>query len=311
MSDEPTREDDAGDEPTPAKSTNEQRRKPSGDRRGIGLVVRTVVVVVVLVAGWMAVLVGAQVLQRGKTYSFREETLRVLKLMREGRSGADKLYNEASPLLRKAMIRSVFIDVVEEVRNVMGQFQQVKKVLEAQVNSRANGTTGWVTAEVEFSQATTTATFSFHKVDGQWRFLHFQVDLPPHRILQAKRKDSLLAPKTAPEAVHKLVRQIMESRVQGTTEQVYAHFHSEFKRSVSLDKFRHLLNARADKLGTFRRVLEVRNSSMNKDKTSASVDAVLQYTEHKTIASFSFKWQEGEWRLYYFKIFPPDPGALE
>ena len=88
-------------------------------------------------------------------------------------------------------------------------------------------------------------------------------------------------------------------------------FHPKFKESVSLDKFVHLLQARADKLGAFKRVLEIRNSELNKSKTSAWVDAVLEYTDHKTIGKFSFGKIDNKWRLKYFKVLSPDPGAVE
>lgn len=282
---------------------------PEKRRTRMGLALRTTVVVIVLIGSWMAVLVGAQVLQKGKSYSFREETIHVLKLMRARK--ADQLYNEASPLLRQAMIRSVFKDMVDEVHKVMGKYQRIVQVRRAEVNERPAGTTGFVVADVEFSQGTTDCTFSYHKVDGKWRFLHFQINLPYHRLGIARRKDSLLAPKTAPEEVHRLVRDIMHSRVNGTVAVVYEDFHPKFKESVSLDKFVHLLDARVDKLGAFKRVLEVRNSELSKSKTSAWVDAVLEYADRKTIGKFGFGKVDNKWRLKYFKVMSPDPGAVE
>ncbi len=323
MTDEPTKPAEPAEKPAkaaaeePADKTLAEKRpakKPAKkpvkkNTSRARLVFRTVAVVVVLVAGWMAVLVGAQILQRGKTYSFREETLHVLKLMRAQK--ADQLYNEASPLLRQSMIRSVFADTIKEVQSVMGKFQRIIRVAKAEVNKRPTGTTGFVVAEVEFSQATTICTFSYHRVDGQWRLLHFQINLPLHRIGAAKRKDSLLAPKTAPEQVHRLVRQIMQSRMDGTTAVHYDDFHPKFKESVSLDKFVHLLDARVNKLGAFKRVLEIRNSSLSKGKTSAWVDAVLEYADRKTIGKFGFDKIEAKWRLKYFKVLSPDPGVDE
>jgi|GEM_PF-3687015 len=294
-------------EPTKPSASDTPAQKKQRTR--LGLALRTTIVVMVLVGGWMAVLVGAQVLQKGKAYSFREESIHVLKLMRARK--ADQLYNEASPLLRQSMIRSVFKDMIDEVQNVMGKYQRVVSIRHTEVNKRPAGTTGFAIIDVEFSQGTTDCTFSFHKVDGKWRFLHFQINLPYHRLGIARRKDSPLAPKTAPETVHRLVRKIMRSRMDGTVAVVYEDFHPKFKESVSLDKFVHLLDARADKLGEFKRVLEIRNSELSKSKTSAWVDAVLQYADHKTIGKFSFGKVGDKWRLKYFKVLSPDPGAME
>jgi hypothetical protein len=279
---------------------------PAARRKRRWMLIQSVLVTFVLISAWVGVMVGYQLMST-PAYSFRAETQEVLERIRDGK--AELVYRDSSPLLQETMIADRFLELASDIRGALGGFRQILAIKQVESLDGPGGKTGRAHATLEFDRGKTSSHFSYHWINGEWRLLGFNVDIPEqlNKEVVAARAETRQVRVEAPAEVHALVHRTLERVSDEQSGAVYDESSPTFKQSISRETFLELQDQRTSSLGRYVRILDTLESRRNLSRSTAQVTVVAQYEKAKTTVTIHFIKIDDVWKLAHYKVVMPQP----
>lgn len=278
---------------------------PVERRRRRRLLLRSVIGAFVLIFGWIGVMVGLQVVSN-KGYNFRAETQLVLEQIRDGK--VELVYKEASARMQEAMIPDRFLELGTDINAALGGFRGILAIKRVESTDGPGGRTGRVNATLEFDKGKTSATFSYHWIDGGWRLLGFNILIPDElKGAVLSRVETQTVRTEAPTEVHELARRILELGREGGSGVIYDQAAPTFRQSVDRNTFFELQADREQILGRYVLILDVIKSWINLGHNHAELILAVQYQNARATVTMDFFQIDGVWQLSHYKIVMPQP----
>ncbi len=266
-------------------------------------IIKSAIITFILIFSWIGTIVGMQMISC-TAYNFRSETELVLERIRDGQ--AELVYREAAPRFRKTMILDRFLELSSDIRRTMGGFREILAIRRVESTSGPGGETGRVKTTLEFDRGRTKATFSYHKLGGQWRLLHLSIRIPDHLKADAiSRSETRSVRVEAPAEVYALVKKTLEQVRDGQSGAVYDAAAPSFKQSVDRETFLRVQTERRDLLGPYLRILDTIKGTRNRSRSKARIVALVEYEKDKTTVVIGFIKIQDVWRLSYYKVEMP------
>jgi hypothetical protein len=282
-------------------------------RRG-RLLVRSLVVGFLLVAVWIAVIVGLQV--RGTDApDFRPNAERILAEISRGGPALDELYEQASPRFQEVVRKERFIDEMTDLIKTLGKFKEITSINETLVTTGPTGRIGRISLGVAFDKATTRGSISLHWDEGRWKLLGVGIEVPPElKPTQADREQRVQACKDPMDAkrcdLHVLANHILEQLRDGHADQVWDDASEIFQRQEEKNRFVQIQLEQAAVLGEYRRIIRVTEAKQISGGTYAVFDVLTEYAKTqgvRVVFGFYRPSKTLPWRLRSFKRVLPMP----
>jgi hypothetical protein len=274
-----------------------------------------VVVAFTLVGIWIGVIVYLQ-LRSGEKPDLRPRVEEIMIQLRDG--AAAQVYDESSPRFQELVLEETFLATVADMNDSLGEFKEVASVIKNDVFRGPSGQTARVDLLLEFEKgrARGSMSFLFDRDRRKWEMIGFGVELPEGLQAQATSEESRAKRVQAPEEIEALTLKILEDSRDGKAGAIYDAAAQVFQDSITREEFITLEQERRDTLGPFSRIFKVTSSRQNPAKTSASLDALLEFRGPQgssVIITGSFKYAkiDGVWKLTFFKLIMPMPHGLE
>jgi len=296
-------------------------------RRG-RLLVRSVVVGFSLVAIWIAVIVGWQ-LRTNDTPDFRPDAERILVELSNGSAAVERVYEAASPRFQENVREERFVDDMTDLNTTLGKFREITAINTTLVTSGPTGNIGRVSLTAAFDKGVCRTAISFHHVDGDWKFLGVNVELPADlKITQAQREKRVAAcgdpmnPKTCD--LNRLADAILQQVRDGNAGAVWDAADDLFRKQETRDKFIQIQDDHAMELGAYKRILDVTEAKVSKSTAriggqlelvdSATFEVLAEFERSsgvRTVFGFERNAETKPWLLHSFKIVVPMPRPEE
>jgi hypothetical protein len=284
-------------------------------RRG-RLLIRSVIVGFVLVAGWIAVIVGLQ-LHGNDTPDFRPDAERILVDLSRG--AIDEVYEQASPRFQEMVRKEPFIDEMNDLAHTVGKFREITSVNDTLVTTGPTGRIGRVSLTVAYEKAICKVSVSLHNDQGRWKLLGIGVELPPElKISQAQREERVRACKEPMDVKHCDVHQAADAILRkldgGRAGEVWDEATPVFQQQEPKAKFIQLQLEHLAALGGYRRIIAVTEAKLMIGGTSATFDALAEFEKAsgvRTVFAFYHRAKADPWRLRSFKVVLPMPRAAD
>lgn len=279
-------------------------------RRG-RLLIRSIVVGFIVVAAWIAVIVGLQ-LHGNDTPDFRPNAEHILVAL--GKGATDEVYEQASPRFQEMVRKERFADDMTDLAQTVGKFREITAVNESLVTTGPTGRVGRVSLTVAYEKATCKVSVSLHFDQGRWKLLGIGVELPPElRISQAQREERVKACKDPMDIkhcdVHQAADAILQKFNQGQADQIWDGATPVFQQQEPKAKFVQLQLEHLAALGSYRRIIAVTEAKVI-GGTSATFDTLAEFEKAsgvRTVFAFYRRSKLDPWRLRSFKIVLPMP----
>ena len=283
-------------------------------RRG-RLLIRSMVVGFVLVAAWIAVIVGLQ-LHGNDTPDFRPNAERILVDLSKGTT--DEIYEQASPRFQEMVRKERFIDDMTDLSETVGKFREITAVNDSLVTTGPSGRVGRVSLTVAYEKATCKVSVSLHYDQGRWKLLGIGVELPNElKITQAQREQRVKACKDPMDIkhcdVHQAADAILQRLKEGRADQVWDNATAVFQKQEQKAKFIQLQLEHLATLGNYRRIIAVSEAKVI-GGTSATFDTLAEFDKAsgvRTVFGFFRRGKLEPWKLRSFKIVLPMPRGGE
>jgi len=284
-------------------------------RRG-RLLIRSVIVGFILVAAWIAVIVGLQ-LHGNDTPDFRPNAEHVLVDLSRG--AIDEVYEQASPRFQEMVRKEPFIDEMNDLAHTVGKFREIASVNDTLVTTGPTGRIGRVSLTVAYEKATCTVLVSLHDDQGRWKLLGIRVELPPElKISQAQREERVKACKDPMDVKHCDVHQAADAILRkldgGRAGDVWDEATAVFRQQEPKAKFIQLQLEHLAALGGYRRIIAATEAKLMIGGTSATFDALAEFEKAsgvRTVFAFFRRSRAEPWRLRSFKVVLPMPRAAD
>jgi hypothetical protein len=284
-------------------------------RRG-RLLIRSVIVGFVLVAAWIAVIVGLQ-LHGNDTPDFRPSAEHILVDL--GRGAIDEVYEQASPRFQEMVRKEPFADEMSDLAHTVGKFREITSVNDTLVTTGPGGRIGRVSLTVAYEKATCKVSVSLHDDQGRWKLLGIGVELPPElKISQAQREERVKACKDPMDVkrcdVHHAADAILRQLDAGRADQVWDEATAVFRQQEPKAKFIQLQLEHLAALGGYRRIIAATEAKLMIGGTSATFDALAEFEKAsgvRTVFAFYRRSKLDRWRLRSFKVVLPMPRAAD
>ena len=277
------------------------------------MLVRSVIVAFALVAMWIAAIVLWQLRGEEKP-DFRPRVEEIMIDLREGR--AELVYQKkSSTRFTELMTEDAFVEQVRQINDVLGRYREVASVIKTQLFRGPSGRTARVEMLLEFEKGRARSSMSFHREEGEWRMVGYSITLPEDVAAyetQEERRRARVEDAGLTEELKALTEQILADSRDGKAGAVHDAAAPIFQDSIPREDFIRLEQERYEALGPFLRVLQVTSSRASPAKTSASLDALLEFRGHDmgtiTITgSFKYAKLDGVWKLTFYKLVMPRP----
>jgi hypothetical protein len=284
-------------------------------RRG-RLLIRSVIVGFILVAAWIAVIVGLQ-LHGNDTPDFRPNAEHILVELSRG--AIDEVYEQASPRFQEIQRKEAFIDEMNDLAHTVGKFREITSVNDTLVTTGPTGRIGRVLLTVAYEKAICKAWVSLHNDQGRWKLLGIGVDLPPElKISQAQREERVKACQDPMDAkhcdVHQAAAAVLRKLDGGHAGEVWDEATAVFQQQEPKARFIQLQLEHFAALGSYRRIIMVTEAKLMIGGTSATFDALAEFEKAsgvRTVFAFYHRSKADPWRLRSFKIVLPMPRAAD
>lgn len=282
-------------------------------RRG-RLLVRSVVVGFVLVAAWIAAIVGWQ-MRVDEVPDFRPGAEHILVEISKGSNAIREVYEKASPRFQEMVPKDRFVDDMLDLTATVGTFKEITAINDTLVTSGPTGRVGRVSLTASYTRGVCKGSISFHWDQSQWKLLGFGLELPPElTITQAMREQRVAACKDpnnrATCDVRDAAESILEQLRDGNAGTVWDQASEVFRQQQTRTKFAAIIAEHLRVLGKYRRILRVTEAKMM--GTSATFDVVVEFERANGIR-LVFGFERGAkampWQLYSFKLVMPMPRA--
>lgn len=280
-------------------------------RRG-RVLVRSVIVGFVLVAAWIAAIVGWQV--RGdQLLDFRPDAERILVEISKGSGAVREVFEKASPRFQEMVPKDRFVDDMLDLSATVGLFREITAINDTLVTTGPTGRVGRVSLTAAYTRGVCKGSISFHWHQGQWKLLGVGLELPPElKITQAMREQRVAACKDPDNRetcdVRDAAETILERLRDGKAGEVWDQASEVFKKQQTRLKFVAIISEQLRVLGAYRRILRVTEAKMMAN--SASFDVVVQF-ERASGVRIAFGFERGAktapWSLFSFKLVMPMP----
>lgn len=263
-------------------------------------------VTLLLTFGWIGALIAIQVL-RSTAYNFDKETRLVLERIRDNQ--ADLVFEEASPLFQETLVRDRLLERAHDIRSTLGGFRDILAIKRVETTSGPGGEAARVKATLEFDRARTTASFSFHYKDDEWKLLGFDIEIPEELHQEASSKtETQFARTEPPKEVYALTRHVLEQVRGGGIGKVWDESAYTFRLASVRTQFIENQRQRDKILGKYVRILDTMSAWRNESRTRTSISMLVEYEKvKKTTVVIGFRKREGQWRLSYYKVEIPLP----
>ena len=303
------------------------------DRRG-RLLVRSVIVGLLLVATWIAVIVGIQ-LRTTDVPDFRLDAESVLSQLSQGQTSIEQLYDNASPRFAEVVQKERFVEDMTDMNATFGKFKEITAINDTTVTAGPTGRLGRVAFTAAYEKGTVKGSMIFHWDQGKWKLFLINLEVPPElKITQAEREQRIAVcrddkghdvsdnRKKCP--VRDAAETILEQLRDGKAGDVWDHARDVFKTQESRDKFIEIQNEHRSALGDYRRILEVTEAHQFKTTArvrgglvgldSATFDVLAEFERSsgvRVVFGFERENKSDPWQLKSFKLVVPMPRAQE
>lgn len=286
-------------------------------RRG-RLLVRSLVVGFLLVAAWIAVIVGLQLRSGTEHIDFRPYAERVLIELSSGSEAIAQAWEQASPRFQEFVGKERFVDDMTDLHATVGKFVEIAAVNDTLVTRGPTGRVGRVSLTVAYEKGKTKASVSLHYHDGMWKLLGVAVEIPPDiKITQREREARVQACKDPMDPkkcdLYIAANTILEQLRDGQTAQVWEAAHPIFQRQEDKTRWVAIQRENQAQLGEFRRIIAVTEQRVFRSG-NAVYDILTEYSRAqgvRTIFGFTRASKSEPWRLLSLKIVVPMPRADE
>ncbi len=285
-------------------------------RRG-RLLVRSVVVGFLLVAAWIAAIVGLQ-LQGNDTADFRPPAERILVEISKGSDAIGDVYEHASPRFQEMVRKERFVDDMTDLDATVGKFREITAINDTLVTTGPTGRVGRVSITASYERGICKGSISFHWDAGQWKLLGIGIELPAElEITQAQREQRVAACKDPTDRrkcdVRDAAETILEKIRDGKAPEVWDSATDVFKKQETRARFVVIQDEHREVLGAYKRILRVTEAKVI-GGTSATYDVVVEF-EHsngvRTVFGFERDSKTSPWLLRSLKLVVPMPRADE
>lgn len=282
-------------------------------RRG-RLLVRSTIVGFLLVFTWIAVIVGLQ-LQGNDTPDFRPVAERILVEISKGSAGIDKVYEESSPRFQEMVGKERFSDDMTDMNATLGHFREITAINDTVMSSGGStGRTGRLSITASFDKGVCNGSISFHRDQGQWRFLGIGFELPANlEITEAQREQRVAACKDPDNRktcdVRDAAERILEHLDAGQAGTIWDAALPVFQKQETRAQFIELQAERRTALGAYRRIISVTEAKLI-GGTSATFDVLAEFEKSSAVrAVFGFErtGKAAPWQLRLLKVVLPMP----
>lgn len=285
-------------------------------RRG-KLLVRSVIVGFVLVATWIAVIVGLQ-LHGNDVPDFRPTAEGILHAIGKGSDSIGEVYEKSSPRFQEMVRKERFIDEMTDLNTTLGKFNEVTAINDTLVTSGPAGRVGRVSLTASYAKGICKGSISFHWDQGRWKLLGIGLELPPDlKVTQAQREQRVAACKDPGDRktcdVRDAAESILEKLWSGKAGEVWDAASPVFRTSESRIQFATLQAEHQEALGAYKRILRVTEAKVI-GGTSATFDTVTEFERSsgvRTVFGFERASKSTPWLLRSFKLVLPMPRADE
>jgi hypothetical protein len=283
-------------------------------RRG-RLLLRSVIVGFVLVAAWIAVIVGLQ-LHGNDVPDFRPTAEKILVEIGKGSASIGDVYEKASPRFQEIMRKERFIDEMTDLNTTLGKFTEITAINDTLVTSGPAGRVGRVSLTASYAKGICKGSISFHWDQGQWKLLGLGVELPPTlTITQAQREQRVAACKDAGDRktcdVRDAAETVLEMLRDGKAGDVWDSASPVFRQTETRIQFATIQEEHREALGTYKRILRVAEAKVI-GGTSATFDVVTEFEKAngvRVVFGFERSSKSSPWALRSFKLVVPMPRA--
>jgi len=231
---------------------------------------------------------------------------------------AGEVYDQGTTLLRDAILRDRFVDMILHARRVLGPMRDVVTVLgEERFDSRA-GQVVRVDLDVAFKKGKSAVSVSYLRGgrDEPWRLLGVSIEIPESVRSEAESGVPTFLPAETPEGLRLIADELFLALSKGRGKEVYAAADQEFRDSISEARFLGSLDSEQKELGAFRRIIAEVNTGQTADKRRVRLYLLVEYDRSKTTATVEFVREgdpEGDggespnWRLTSYRLLMPRP----
>lgn len=211
-------------------------------------------------------------------------------LRRIGEGKADEVYAEASDRFRAEISREDFRAWVADRNAALGAFRAVRKTTGVGSSaSSSRGREGKVNLDLAFEKADTKGEVHFVKVDGTWRLLGIQVEIP--KAAEVPADPSLLRP---------MAEELLGLLSKGELVALYQRFSPELKAAWPAEAFERNMRTFRGKVGaigesTFERLEKGEQGEL------AAVFTVA-FERGSGTARVKGIWRRGAWDVLGFSV---------
>ncbi|MEO6771640.1 MAG: hypothetical protein ABI467_01295 [Kofleriaceae bacterium] len=285
-------------------------------RRG-RLLVRSVLVAFVLVAGWIAAIVGLQ-LHGNDVPDFRPSAEAILSAIGKGSASIGEVYEKSSPRFQEMVRKERFIDEMTDLTTTLGKFNEVTAINDTLVTSGPAGRVGRVSLTASYARGICKGSISFHRDQGRWKLLGIGLELPPDlKVTQAQREQRVAACKDPDNRktcdVRDAAETILEQLRDGKAGEVWDAASPVFRTAETRIQFATVQDQHREALGAYKRILRVTEAKVI-GGTSATFDTVSEFERSsgvRTVFGFERQSKTAPWQLRSFKLVLPMPRADE
>ena len=285
-------------------------------RRG-RLLVRSVIVGFVLVAAWIAVIVGLQ-LHGNDVPDFRPRAEGILAAIGKGSDSIGEVYEKASPRFQEMVRKERFIDEMTDLNATLGTFSEITAINDTLVTSGPAGRVGRVSITASYARGICRGSISFHWDQGRWKLLGIGIELPPSLpVTQAQREQRVAACKDPGNRKTCDVRDAAETTLEqlrdGKAGEVWDAASAVFRQQETRIQFATIQEENREALGAYKRILRVTEAKVI-GGTSATFDVVTEFDRSsgvRVVFGFERGSKASPWQLRSFKLVLPMPRADE
>jgi hypothetical protein len=270
------------------------------------VLVRSVVVGFLVVAGWIGGLVYWQ-WRGGQRTDFRPFAEHILGQLREEQF--EQIYDEASPRFQEIVVEETFETEMRAMTRALGKYVEVSAVTGTESIRGPSGQTARVGLLIVFERGQARANLSFHKEDGVWRMVGLSVELPDGLVADATSDQAKARRDVGPPELVPIAEDILRRLAAGDTDGVRADADPLFQGAVSKAVFAELEATRRKALGKFIATYHTTSNRVSPSGLSADVVLLVTYEHALTTVRFTFGKQAatGQWKLTSYKPILPAP----
>jgi hypothetical protein len=279
--------------------------KVTRTRRG-RVLVRSLFVGFLLVAGWIAVIVYFQ-LRGGEKPDLRPRAEQIMVQLRDGHYR--KLFDESSPRFQEITDYDRFEADMKDMNATLGRFREIASVNDTVVTRGPGGLIARVELQLDFDSGRARGSISLHWDEGRWKLLGVGVDVPDTLYATATSKPAREKRSEAPPEIRAAAEKVLEQVRDGKADAIWEAAAPLFRESVSKADFLQIEVDRARILGRYRRLLSETTATKSPGGSSAWLTALVEYDNANVTVTFGFTMIAEAWKLTSYKVVLPMPRA--